>query len=207
MPERNSCFVQPQLMAANRNPWQINTITMNIWGYTTLRCTRFTNCKHYQLNFLKSSFGKECTFHYEQENIVALNPTGLLFPRSIADILLVNVHDSTKVISYSWNHNSLQICDWNLFSGVFDLMTKVADATGPGYTWACNVCGYSSRQTLSNVKRHIILKHSKNERLQCPGCSKVLRNKEQFNKHVLAAHREIYDIHKYSITNSTYQFW
>ena len=84
--------------------------------------------------------------------------------------------------------------------GVFDDMTKAFDATGSS-TWQCSICGYMSKQ-ITNVKRHVVAKHRKNEQLPCPVCKKRLKNKYIFNGHLKEFHLDVYDKHRYVLSHA-----
>ena len=113
--------------------------------------------------------------------------------------------DCTRIMCFVNDRNTNEILHYCLVPGVLDHMTKSANPSGHGIKWSCNFCGFTSKQ-ISNVKRHVILRHSKKERLPCPGCDKVFDNKQRFNGHLADAHYDLYNTHKYSITNSLFVF-
>ena len=71
-------------------------------------------------------------------------------------------------------------------------------------SWVCRLCRYIGKN--SNVRRHIILKHTIDEELPCPICRKIIRNKQAFNTHLKANHPEMFEVYKFSLTNSRHHF-
>lgn len=133
----------------------------------------------------------------------------LTWPTSIPTFTtLTNIQSQTLCFLSLRKVGSISKCP-PCVSGVFvtQYMTKTSDSLGQrdrGH-WVCKLCNYTSKQ-ISNMKRHVILKHTKKEHLPCPGCNKVLNNKQHFNDHLADSHHGLYDDQKYSLTNCKFEF-